>query len=92
MFRIQKRYNFGFHETGNFGSALVKGKVVEFTSYPGSIHSQDDFYKVIKRNTKTEMVIAGTESQNKTKILLEKFMEGKDKVFVYYIDCHLLKT
>lgn len=78
--RIQKRYNFGFHENGNVGSALVNGKVVEFTSYPGSIYSQDNFYKVIKRNSKTEMLVVGTELQNETKILLENIFEDIDQV------------
>lgn len=80
MLRVQKRYNFGFHETDNAHSALVDGKIVEFTSYPGSIFSQDDFYKITKRGSKTETIVVGTEIQNNNRQLWEKIMTKSDQV------------
>lgn len=82
MLRIQKRYNFGFHEIESQNSALVNGKIVEFTSYPGSIYSQDDFYKITKRGSKTEVTVVGTEIQNNNRQLWEKIMK-LDQVFKY---------
>lgn len=82
MLRIQKRYNFGYHETESDDSALVNGKIVEFTSYPGSVYSQDDFYKITKRNSKTETAVTGTELQNKNRQLWEKIMQKKDQVSI----------
>lgn len=86
MLRIQKRYNFGYHEIESDDSALVNGKIVEFTSYPGSVYSQDDFYKVTKRNSKTETTVAGTELQNKNRQLWEKIMQKKDQVSIGAVD------
>lgn len=80
MLRIQKRYKFGFHETESDSSKLVNGKIIEFTSYPGSIYSQDDFYKVARRDSKTQTTIVGTEIQNKNRQLWEKIMKS-DQVF-----------
>lgn len=85
MLHIQKRYNFGFHETDNAHSALVDGKIVEFTSYPGSIYSQDDFYKITKRSAKTETIVAGTEIQNNNRQLWEKIMTRSDQVKIISI-------
>lgn len=80
MLRIQKRYNFGFHEieSDDRDRTLVNGQIVEFTSYPGSIYSQDDFYKVTKRNSKTETCVVGTELLNNNRQLWEKIMQKKD--------------
>lgn len=86
MLRIQKRYNFGYHEIESDDSALVNGKIVEFTSYPGSVYSQDDFYKVSKRNSKTETTVTGTELQNKNRQLWEKIMQKKDQVSIGAVD------
>lgn len=76
MLRIQKRYNFGYHEFEGENSALVKGGIIEFTSYPGSVYSQDDFYKITKRDSKTETTVAGTEIQNNNRQLWEKIMKS----------------
>lgn len=84
MLRIQKRYNFGFHEIENKNSALANGKIIEFTSYPGSIYSQDDFYKITKRDYKTETTVVGTEIQNNNRQLWEKIMK-LDQVFKYLL-------
>ncbi|XP_015379171.1 PREDICTED: putative phospholipase B-like lamina ancestor isoform X2 [Diuraphis noxia] len=75
MLRIQKRYNFGFHETESVDSALVNGKIVEFSSYPGSIYSQDDFYKITKKGSVSETIVIGTELQNNNRQLWEKIMK-----------------
>lgn len=76
MLRIQKRYKFGYHETEKEGSALVNGKIIEFTSYPGSIYSQDDFYKITQRDAEKETTVTGTELQNKNPQLWEKIMKS----------------
>lgn len=75
MLRIQKRYNFGFHETESVDSALVNGKIVEFSSYPGSVYSQDDFYKVTKKGSTVETIVVGTELKNNNRQLWEKIMK-----------------
>jgi hypothetical protein len=75
MLRIQKRYNFGFHETASADSALVHGKIIEFSSYPGSVYSQDDFYKITKAASKIETTVVGTEIQNNNRQLWEKIMK-----------------
>lgn len=72
---MQKRYKFGFHETDGGDSALVRGKIVEFTSYPGSIFSQDDFYKITERGSLTETTVVGTEVRNNNRQLWEKIMK-----------------
>lgn len=59
MLRIQKKYSFNYHLTGKSKSDLVPGRIVSFTSYPGSIHSQDDFYQ-IQMNDDSKVTITGT--------------------------------
>lgn len=44
MLRIQKRYMFGFHLTASDRSSIIPGSVSTFSSYPGILGSQDDFY------------------------------------------------
>ncbi|XP_037078571.1 LOW QUALITY PROTEIN: putative phospholipase B-like 2, partial [Pollicipes pollicipes] len=44
MLRIQKRYVFGYGQTGGADKAAIAGRVSSFSSYPGTITSQDDFY------------------------------------------------
>lgn len=46
MLRMLKRYQFGYHSTSASTSGLVPGQTVSFSSYPGVLHSQDDFYLV----------------------------------------------
>ncbi|XP_069702863.1 putative phospholipase B-like lamina ancestor isoform X1 [Periplaneta americana] len=47
MLRVLKRYQLGYHHTSDPNSKLVQGQVITFSSYPGVIHSQDDFYLVM---------------------------------------------
>uniref|UniRef100_A0A1B6DDF0 Phospholipase B-like n=2 Tax=Clastoptera arizonana TaxID=38151 RepID=A0A1B6DDF0_9HEMI len=61
MLRVQKRYRFSFHNTAERNSPLVPGQVLAFTSYPGSIHSQDDFYQI---SGSTNLTITGTVIKN----------------------------
>ncbi|KAL1140269.1 hypothetical protein AAG570_000201 [Ranatra chinensis] len=46
MLRLQKRYNFSYHLNTTNTSGLIPGRAIEFTSYPGTLHSQDDFYQI----------------------------------------------
>ncbi|XP_046987012.1 putative phospholipase B-like lamina ancestor isoform X1 [Schistocerca americana] len=46
MLRLLKRYELNYHEAPDEVSDIVPGQVIEFSSYPGSIHSQDDFYVI----------------------------------------------
>lgn len=46
MLRIQKKYKFNYHWTARSSPKLVFGRTISFTSYPASIHSQDDFYQI----------------------------------------------
>lgn len=46
MLRVLKRYQFGYHHTSDANSNPVPGQIITFSSYPGVIHSQDDFYLV----------------------------------------------
>lgn len=65
MLRVQKRYHFGLHMTGATGTGKVPGQVVAFTSYPGSIHSQDDFYRVLDSgSTLARLTVSGTSIKN----------------------------
>jgi hypothetical protein len=47
MLRVLKRYQFGYHHTSDTNSNPVPGQILTFSSYPGVIHSQDDFYLVV---------------------------------------------
>lgn len=73
MLRIQKHYSFSFHMTGEQNSELVPGRVLKFTSYPGAIHSQDDFYQIHKNayNPATSKLIniAGCAIKNHNRTL-----------------------
>ncbi|XP_021942139.1 putative phospholipase B-like lamina ancestor isoform X2 [Zootermopsis nevadensis] len=46
MLRVLKRYQLGYHRTSDRDSFPVPGQIITFSSYPGVIHSQDDFYLV----------------------------------------------
>jgi hypothetical protein len=48
MLRVLKRYHLGYHHTSGDDSSLVPGQITTFSSYPGVIHSQDDFYLVLR--------------------------------------------
>lgn len=46
MLRILKNYEFYFHRTASTDSSLIPGYNMTFSSYPGSLHSADDFYQI----------------------------------------------
>ncbi|RVE52127.1 hypothetical protein evm_003200 [Chilo suppressalis] len=46
MTRILKRYKLNYHQTSKNTSELVPGLTVDFSGYPGSVTSQDEFYFV----------------------------------------------
>lgn len=68
MLRVQKRYHMRLHMTGANGAAPVPGQEVTFTSYPGTIHSQDDFYQM----DGTGLTVSGTVIKNFNKTLWTK--------------------
>jgi hypothetical protein len=58
-----KRYQLGYHHTSNIDSYLVPGQITTFSSYPGVIHSQDDFYLVVggpEFGKKHQLAVLGT--------------------------------
>ncbi|XP_065210188.1 putative phospholipase B-like 2 isoform X2 [Planococcus citri] len=59
MLRVQKKYNFNYHLTGRSNAELVPGRTISFTSYPGAIHSQDDFYQILVNDGST-VTVTGT--------------------------------
>ncbi|KAL1450762.1 hypothetical protein WDU94_003087 [Cyamophila willieti] len=63
MLRIQKRYNFAYHDSGDEDSDLVNGRIVTFSSYPGTIFSGDDYYQV-KSSGGEMLTVVGTELKN----------------------------
>ncbi|XP_014244250.1 putative phospholipase B-like lamina ancestor [Cimex lectularius] len=69
MLRVQKKYSFNFHYTSHSDSLLVPGNTTIFTSYPGSLYSQDDFYHVLGKNNLT---IAGSSIKNYNNSLWDK--------------------
>ncbi|XP_050427477.1 putative phospholipase B-like lamina ancestor [Adelges cooleyi] len=75
MLRIKKRYDFGYRIKGNENSPVVNGKIIEFTSYPGTIFSQDDFYRITQTMSNTESTVVGTQIQNNNRVLWEKIMK-----------------
>ncbi|KOB71876.1 putative phospholipase B-like lamina ancestor, partial [Operophtera brumata] len=46
MTRILKRYKLNYHYTSKAGSDIIPGTSVDFSGYPGSITSQDEFYVI----------------------------------------------
>lgn len=46
MVRILKNYEFYFHRTDSPGSPLILGYNMTFSSYPGALHSMDDYYLI----------------------------------------------
>lgn len=60
MLRIHKKYKFGYHWTAAPESELIPGEEISFTSYPGAIHSQDDYYK-IHINDGQSITVTGTD-------------------------------
>ncbi|KAL0883265.1 hypothetical protein ABMA27_016686 [Loxostege sticticalis] len=62
MTRILKRYKLNYHLTSNKNSSLVPGTSVDFSGYPGSINSQDEFY--ILRGNEHRLAVSGTPLKN----------------------------
>lgn len=75
MLRIKKRYNFAYHNDDSTDSDIVYGRNIEFTSYPGSIFSQDDFYKITREDSGSQTTIVGTQIQNNNRLLWDKIMK-----------------
>ncbi|XP_075220936.1 putative phospholipase B-like lamina ancestor isoform X2 [Lycorma delicatula] len=79
MLRVQKRYKFGLHEFEDPDASLVTGQVMVFTSYPGSLHSQDDFYQIT--GSSSALVVAGTYLKNYNSYLWQLF-DSMEEVLV----------
>lgn len=62
MTRILKRYKFNYSRTSDPHDTSVPCNSVEFSGYPGSITSQDEFY--ILRGHHHKLVVAGTPLNN----------------------------
>lgn len=63
MLRLQKRYHFGLHSLGS-DEEEVPGSVITFTSYPGTIHSQDDFYQISSSDGPVKLTVSGITIKN----------------------------
>lgn len=61
MTRIMKRYKLNYHQTSK-ASIVVPGSSVDFSSYPGSITSQDEFYVINGANIR--LAVTGTSLKN----------------------------
>lgn len=61
MTRILKRYKLNYH-LKNDDSTPVPGIQVDFSSYPGSVTSQDEFY--LLQGKKHRLAITGTSLRN----------------------------
>lgn len=67
MQRILKKYQFHYHKTSAQNSPEVPGQIISFSSYPGVLFSQDDFYSVSNSRDKVgknQLVIAGCAINN----------------------------
>ncbi|GBP95990.1 Putative phospholipase B-like lamina ancestor [Eumeta japonica] len=62
MTRILKRYKFNYHVTEDRDSPLASGNSIEFSGYPGSVTSQDEFY--VLRGHNHQMAVTGTTLNN----------------------------
>ncbi|BES97241.1 phospholipase B-like [Nesidiocoris tenuis] len=58
--RVMKRYDFGYHQTSS-QKRPVPGRNLVFTSYPGAIHSQDDFYQI---QGNQQLTVVGSRIKN----------------------------
>lgn len=61
MTRILKRYKLNYHYTSK-SSDIIPGTSVDFSGYPGSVTSQDEFYVV--RGNEHRMAVTGTTLRN----------------------------
>lgn len=57
MLRLLKKYTFGYHVLSKT-SALVPGKSIIMSSYPGALSSHDEFY-VIQGQKNHELIVVG---------------------------------
>nr|CAD7451486.1 unnamed protein product [Timema bartmani] len=74
MLRLMKRYELNYHLLPTRDWNLVQGRDVVFSSYPGVVYSQDDFY-VVSGDPSTspesvhKLVVTGTAVDNYNKAL-----------------------
>ncbi|XP_013186924.1 putative phospholipase B-like lamina ancestor [Amyelois transitella] len=61
MTRILKRYKLNYHLTSK-DTSIIPGKMVDFSGYPGSITSQDEFYLI--RGEDHRLAVTGTPLRN----------------------------
>jgi len=76
MLRLVKKYTFGYHILSKT-VALVPGKTIIMSSYPGALSSHDEFYLIQDRNH--ELIVAGTPLAVANNSLWN-FMNTKDQV------------
>lgn len=85
MLRVLKRYQLSYHQTPKTDSYLVPGQIITFSSYPGVIHSQDDFYLVAGRpefgKRQHQLAILGTAFNFYNRTSLSSF-EQKEQVLI----------
>lgn len=59
MLKMLKHYDFGYHSSSNSLHNLVPGRKLSFSSYPGMIHSSDDFYIIWNGKKEQKFVVTG---------------------------------
>lgn len=62
MMRILKRYKLNYHLTSAPDSPPAPGVTVDFSGYPGSITSQDEFY--LLQGEQHRLAVTGTALRN----------------------------
>lgn len=75
MLRLLKKYTFGYHVLPTTkADALIPGRSIVLSSYPGALSSRDEFYLINGENH--EMIITGTSllatNQNEWSLLYPK--------------------
>lgn len=66
MLRLLKKYTFGYHINSEKNSKRVPTRSIVTSSYPGALSSQDEYYGLLKEDTKDLMILAGTPLTIKT--------------------------
>ncbi|KAK3587635.1 hypothetical protein CHS0354_032843 [Potamilus streckersoni] len=61
MLRVLKKYDLAFHATQK-RKGLVSGRVITFSSYPGSLYSGDDYYLISSGLASLETTISNSNS------------------------------
>lgn len=84
MTRILKRYKLNYHMTSK-DPTPAPGVSVDFSGYPGSITSQDEFY--VLRGEKHRMAVTGTTLRNYNSKLWRN-VNITEQVGHYYYRCH----